>query len=177
MLRQEELAFIEAISTLQLSPALVKGLRMALSSRRKKSAVSAGSAALRPEVVSKPPNVHPACTRASEKPTSWQVQASRSSPPTGAQRLALGPRLCPRAHHQSRKNKLQAASGNTGLLREGDVRGRIGRPQVPIQPSGSLTPITRGSDLSAPAVSFETANRHMSSDMSGPLSDRPGGTT
>jgi len=36
MLRQEELAFIKAISTLQLLPALLKVLRMALSSRRKK---------------------------------------------------------------------------------------------------------------------------------------------
>jgi hypothetical protein len=36
MLRQEELTFIKAISTLQLSPAIIKELRMALS-RRKKS--------------------------------------------------------------------------------------------------------------------------------------------
>jgi hypothetical protein len=42
MLRQEELAFIEAISTLQLYPAILKRLRMALS-RRKKPAVMAGS--------------------------------------------------------------------------------------------------------------------------------------
>ena len=131
MLRQEELAFIEAISTLQLSPALVKGLRMALSSRRKKSAVSADPQHCARRWFQSPPNAHPACTRASEKPTSWQVQASCSSPSTGAQRLALGPRLCPRAHHQSRKNKLQAAAGNTGLLREGDVRGRIGRARCP----------------------------------------------
>ena len=44
MLSQEELAFIKAISTLQLFPALLKELRMALSSRRKKKpVVSAGS--------------------------------------------------------------------------------------------------------------------------------------
>jgi len=44
MLRQEELAFIKAISTLQLFTALLKELRMALSSRRKKKpVVSAGS--------------------------------------------------------------------------------------------------------------------------------------
>jgi DNA-binding HxlR family transcriptional regulator len=36
MLRQEELAFIKAISTLQLSPALLRELRMALLHRKKK---------------------------------------------------------------------------------------------------------------------------------------------
>ena len=43
MLRQEELAFIKAMSTLQVSPALLKELKMVLSSRKKKSVVSAGS--------------------------------------------------------------------------------------------------------------------------------------
>jgi len=41
MLKQEELAIIKAISTLQLSPAILKELRMALS-RRKKPVVPAG---------------------------------------------------------------------------------------------------------------------------------------
>jgi hypothetical protein len=43
MLRQEEVAFIKAVYTLQLSPALLKELRMALSSRRKKKVAFAGS--------------------------------------------------------------------------------------------------------------------------------------
>jgi hypothetical protein len=34
-----------------------------------------------------------------------------------------------------------------------------------------------GSDLSEPTVSSKTDNRRMSSDMSGPLSDKPDGTT
>ena len=42
MLRQEELAFVKAISTLQLSPAILKELRMALSRRKKKPVVPAG---------------------------------------------------------------------------------------------------------------------------------------
>jgi hypothetical protein len=37
MLRHEELNFIKAISTLQLSPALLKNLRMALSSLGRRS--------------------------------------------------------------------------------------------------------------------------------------------
>jgi hypothetical protein len=44
MLRQDELAFIKAISSLQVSPAHLRELRSALASRKKrKTAVSAGS--------------------------------------------------------------------------------------------------------------------------------------
>jgi hypothetical protein len=48
---------------------------------------------------------------------------------------------------------------------------------APFQPSESLKPTAMGSDLSEPAVSSETANRRMSEDKSGPLSDKPDGTT
>ena len=43
MLRQEELAFFKAVSTLQLSLAILKELRMAISRRKKKAAMPAGS--------------------------------------------------------------------------------------------------------------------------------------
>ena len=42
MLRQEELAFIKDFSTIQLSPAILKELRMAMARRKKKPAVPAG---------------------------------------------------------------------------------------------------------------------------------------
>ena len=42
MLRQEELFFVKAISIMQLSPAILKELRMALSRRKKKPVVTAG---------------------------------------------------------------------------------------------------------------------------------------
>jgi hypothetical protein len=66
----------------------------------------------------KPPNVHPASTRGSAKPTSWQARATQSIPPTSAQHQALGPRLCPR-FHQSWANYLLSAAGNSGIPREG----------------------------------------------------------
>jgi len=50
-------------------------------------------------------------------------------------------------------------------------------PVAPFQPSGSPKPTAMGTDLSEPAVSSETANRHMSSDMSRPLSNKPDATT
>ena len=49
-------------------------------------------------------------------------------------------------------------------------------PVAPFQPSGSLKPTAKGSDLSEAAVSSETVNRRMSSDMSRPLCDKPDGT-
>jgi len=42
MLRKEELAFIKNISTMQLSSVILKELRMAMSCRKKKSAVPVG---------------------------------------------------------------------------------------------------------------------------------------
>jgi len=44
------------------------------------------------------------------------------------------------------------------------------------QPIGSLKPPAMGSDPSEPAVSSETANRPMSSDMYSPPSDKADGT-
>jgi hypothetical protein len=115
MLRQEELAFIKAISTLQLSPALLRELGIALV-RRKKPVVAAGGRSTT-FTCGATSNAHRISSRVSAKPTSWQAQAKHSSPPTGAQRLVIGPRLCPQVHRQSRANRLPAA-GNSGLLRE-----------------------------------------------------------
>ena len=50
-------------------------------------------------------------------------------------------------------------------------------PVGPSRPGGSLKPTAMGSDPSEPAVSSQTANRSISSDMSGPLSGKPAGTT
>jgi len=48
---------------------------------------------------------------------------------------------------------------------------------TPLQPSGSLKPTAMDSDPSEPTVSPKAANRRMSNDMSGPLSNKPDGTT
>ena len=53
----------------------------------------------------------------------------------------------------------------------------LARTVALLQPSGSFKPTSMGSDLSEPAASSERANRRISSDMSEPLSNKPGGTT
>ena len=50
-------------------------------------------------------------------------------------------------------------------------------PVASSQTSGSLKPTAMDSDMSEPTVSFETANRRMSSDTSGSLNDTPDGAT
>ena len=106
-------SFFKAISTLQLSPVIFKELRMALSRRKKKSAVPAGSRSTAPGGGAGTPNKHQDSLRASAKRTSWQARATHPSLQTGVQRLAKGPRLCPRVHRQSQSNKLHLAAGNS----------------------------------------------------------------
>jgi hypothetical protein len=48
MLMQEGLAFIKALSTFQVSPALFKELRMAISCKKRRPAVRAGSRSTAP---------------------------------------------------------------------------------------------------------------------------------
>jgi len=63
MLRQEEIAFIKGISTLQLSQALLKELRTALSSRKKRktlvsSAIRGTTLGVGPEASQSLPSVN-----------------------------------------------------------------------------------------------------------------------
>ena len=81
MLKQEELAFIKAISTLQVTPALLRELRTALSSRKRRTVVSAGIRGRALEEVLDHPSVLLADLRASAKPTSWQTRTTLWSLP------------------------------------------------------------------------------------------------
>jgi len=72
MLRQNELAFIKAISTFQMLPALLKELRLTKARRKKKAAVPAGKRSTTSGSGTKAYN----SSRASAKPTSWHAQAT-----------------------------------------------------------------------------------------------------
>jgi len=67
MIRQEELAFIKAISTMQLSQAILKELRMAMFRRKKKPAVPVGIHSTITTSGARALNVY---SRANAKPTS-----------------------------------------------------------------------------------------------------------
>jgi hypothetical protein len=165
-------------SALSLSPAVVRELRMALSRRKKRPVMPAGICGSTSGGGVRPPNDHLVSSRASVKPKSWQAKACLSSPPNGAQRLTMGPRLCPRVHRQSRANKLQPAAGKSGLRRKGrHTRLFWTAPSPRLRQVGRSCPQPWVQTPSEPAVSSETGYRLMSSDMSGPLSDKPDGTT
>jgi hypothetical protein len=98
MLRQEELAFIKALSTFQVSPAVLKELRKTLSRKKKRPAVPAGS---------------PSTT-----PRGWAGAPQRPSSKLAGNRQAKE-LASQRAHQQSRANKLIRTAGNA-------VRPRLG---------------------------------------------------
>jgi hypothetical protein len=68
MLRQEELAFLKAMSTLQLSPVILRELKLAISRRKKQPAMLVGSGTT--SGVARAPNDHLVSSQSSEKPTS-----------------------------------------------------------------------------------------------------------
>jgi hypothetical protein len=128
MLMQEELAFLKSVSTLQLSPVILRGLRMAMS-RRKKPVVLAGTRG----------TTSGGGARAFQRPSSQlagkrkanELASSGDLSELANRRLALGPHLCPRPL-QSRANKLLSAAGNSNPQRRGDVRGCSGRDRRPV---------------------------------------------
>jgi hypothetical protein len=120
ILRQKELAFIKTISTLQVSPSILMEVRIDISRRKKKPAVPAKNRSTASGLGAGAP------LRTSRelvgKRKANELASSGGSPKSAksAQGLAMGPRLCPRVHRQSRAKKLPRAAGNS-------VRPRVGR--------------------------------------------------
>jgi hypothetical protein len=79
MLRQYEIAFIKALSTFQVSPAVLKELRMALS-RRKKPQVPAGIRSTMPEGGARVPQRSSSQLAGIRKANELAIRATRQSP-------------------------------------------------------------------------------------------------
>ena len=164
---------------MQPSLALLKELRtaLALSKKKRKTVVSAGSHGT---TLSGAPQAsqHPPSLKAGKRKANELVSSGGSTEP--ANRCpALGTGCAPLPAFTSVTGE-QAALGSRQLgPPEGGVTyaAALDGPVATSQPSGSLKLIAMDSDISEPADSSETANRRMSSDMSGPLSDTPDGTT
>jgi hypothetical protein len=117
-------------------------------------------------------------SRASAKPTSWLASGDLSE--TANRRPAPSEGSAPLPPSAPEVTGEQAASCGRQL---GPPESCVTYAAVlagtvaPFQPSGTIKSKAMDSDPSESAVSPETANRRMSSDMSGPLSDMPIGTT
>ena len=176
MLRQEELAFIKATSILQVTPAILRELRTALSARKKRTVVSSGN---RGKAPGGGPTSSPRlpCRLAGKRkanelarygditePAIGRPAPDAGSAPLPATSSATGEQVV----DGSRKLDPPEGGATYAALLAGLA--------APNQASGSLKPTDMDSDPSEPAVSTETANSRMSNDMSGPLSDTPAGT-
>jgi hypothetical protein len=168
---------VKANYTKQVSPAILKEVRMALS-RRKKPEVPAGSrstapgrgggAPLRPsrQLVGKRKTNELASSGGSPEPANRHPAPSEGSAPLPASTSAV-------TGEQAASSSRQLGPPEGGATYAAVLAG----PVTPFQPSGSLKPTAMDSEMSESAVSPETVNRRMSSYMSGPLSDMPDGTT
>jgi len=172
MLRQDELAFMKAISTFQGSPALLMELRLAVA-RRKKPVVPAGRRSTTSGSGNKASEQLAGKQKANELASSGDsIEPGSMHPAPGAVSLPLPANSSVTGEQAAVGSRHPEPSGGGGTY--GAV---LAGPVTPSQPSGTLKPTAMDADPSEFGVSSETANWRMSSDMSGPLNGIPDGTT
>jgi hypothetical protein len=118
--------------------------------------------------------------RPAEKRKATDLAFSADSSEPATRRPTTGAGQTPLEQHSSDATGEQVASGDRHLKSpEGGMTcaAVVAAPVAPQKQSGPLKLIANGLDSSEPVVSSETATRRMSSDMSGPLSGTPIGTT
>ena len=175
MLKQE-LAFIKAVSTLQVTPALLKELKTALSTR-KRTVMPAGIRGRAPgggpRTTQRPPSRLTGKRKANELANSGDsMEPAIRRPAPDAVSAPLHAKPSPTSE-QAVNSSRQLGPPEGGSTYAAVLAGSA----APIHPSGTLKPTAMDSDPSESAVSTETATRRMSYDMSGPLSGTPAGTT
>ena len=160
MLRQDELAFLKAISTFQMSPALLKELRMIMAQKKKRPSVLAGRRSTTTGSGSSASQQLAGKRKASELASSGNsMEPANSRPAPGVESLPLP------ATPAVRANKLPLAAGNP--IHPGWGPGVLSGFVAPSQTSGTVKPIHMCSDSSESGVSMETSERRMSKDMYG----------
>jgi hypothetical protein len=169
MLRRNEVAFIKALSTMKPSPALLKELRLAVTTRRKKTTVLVGIRSTTPGVASRSLQL-PGKRKASEPSGSGDSSEPAARRPTHEAGFAPLP-------FSSVTGELAATSSRQlGPPEVGSSYAAVLAASVAYsQPSGTLKPTAMDSDMSESAASSEAAKRRMSSDMPGHLSGTPDG--
>ena len=175
ILRQEELAFVKAISTMQLSPANLKKLRMAMSRRKKQPVVPAGIRSTSGNGARAPqrlPSLLAGKRNANELVSSgdsYELATRRRTPDAGSAPLPANLSEVTGEHAVSCSRHLVSPEGGKTYA------ALLAGSAAPHQSSGPFKPTAMDSDPSESAVSTETVSSRMSSDMSGPLSGKPDG--
>jgi len=169
----------KALSCAQPSPALLKELRKALANVRKKKRAAVPTVS-RSTLGGASTASHRSSANAAGKRKENELAGLSDSTEPATRRPATGDGAAPLPATSAGATGEQAASGGQQLgPSEGGATyaAVVAAPAAPHKPIGSLKPTAKGSDPSEPAVSSETAPRHMFTDMSGPLSCIPVGTT
>jgi hypothetical protein len=186
MLKQEELAFVEAISTMELSTTLLRELRKAMATR-KGSRAGAPSKAKPPSVVASKRHPTPSSAASMVQPSGKPLQnaatkrkaeeLSSSDGSSGHATIRPAPnpldRPCAPGTSGEAVASCKPLPGKDGPANAAVVAGYF----TPQQSGGPPKPSAKGSNTSEPAVSCGAACRRMSTDMSGPLDGMPAGTT
>ena len=172
MLRQDELAFLKAISTFHMSLALFKELRLIMA-QKKKPAVLAGRRSTPTGSGTSASQQLAGKRKANELASSGDsMEPANRRPATGAGSFPL-PANSAVTGEQAAFGSQQPGPSGMGATYAAVLSVCV----APSQPSGTLKPTAMDSESSESGVSKETSERRMSQDMSGPLRGTPDGTT
>jgi hypothetical protein len=165
MVHQEELAFLKAIATVKLSPALRQELRKAIHARKSTATITK----------KKCPTVATSRRQTGMKRKASQLNQDGVTEPA-TRRPAMGPATA--VTSPTMGEQTAECSSQLGTTEGGPAYAAVvARHAVPRLTSGPLKPVANGPDSSEPAVSTEAAQSRKSPDLSGPLSGMPAGIT
>jgi hypothetical protein len=188
MLRQEELAFIKALGSIELSPIFLRELRKAVAAGKKRKALVAIKANARSSSAPECPGdasggAWSSCASpqllASKQKADELSSSDRPSEPA-SRRHAPGHLVVDGPEAQDTTGELAAQSSRQLGPTEGGLvyAAVVAGVASPHQPSGTHKSEAKGGASAEPAASSEAAPRRMSLvDMSGPLCGTPDGTT
>ena len=151
MLRQGEVAFVKALSTMQLSPAILKKLRTAMSRRKKKPVVPAGIRSTTSASGVRAPHRLPSLLAGKRKANELASSGDSSEPANRRPAPDAGSAPLPAAtgeHTAYCSRHLMSPEGGETYA---DV---LVASVAPLQPSGPLKPTAMDSDPSKSAVSL-----------------------
>jgi hypothetical protein len=187
MLKQEDLAFLKALSTMKASPALLQELRKARVAQRRKKALAVArpaSSQSEPGSTALPTPHLPKQSAGKRKAT--EPASSGSSMETATRRPAPGPLSGPGSapfpatavgSHQEGSAAMSARNPGSAEVKATYAAVVFDSPSS-LHPSGTLKPTANGSASSDPAASSEADTMRMSViDIPGPLSGMPVGAT
>jgi len=150
MLTQDELAFIKAIYTFQMSPALLKELRLAMARRKKKPAVPAGKRSTTSGSGTRASQQLAGKRKANELGSSGDyMEPANRRPAPGAGSMPL-PANSTVTGEEAAAGSWQPGPSGGGAMYAAVLAG----PVAPSQPSGPLKPTAIDSDPSEPGAQW-----------------------